>query len=357
MVTEFDLPEDRKEEGWAIPDFSPAKLVVAPGKKKRRQIVDNFASPYDVHVFCGFHNYSETYWTFRQAIDRPALVGMFAEGGRTHDGMKAWLRRQRYWIHALRWGSSLDFLLTPGKNGVDWYARCGFPTEKLAPFGYFVEDEMHDDRELVCEGGGEANLLYVGKLISRKGVDVLLQALSELDMESWRLQVVGAGQQQSVLEALTERLDLGQNVEWCGNLPNEQVRQSMRKADCLVLPSRFDGWGAVVNESLHAGTPVITTSACGAADVIQTETLGNVVPPESVGELSNALKNRISGHSLSPKIRKGIRNWASKAISPVAGAEYTLEILEAVRENMSFPTPPWRSNQLLELLRCNTPCR
>ncbi|MCS3663490.1 glycosyltransferase involved in cell wall biosynthesis [Salinibacter ruber] len=349
VVTEFDLPNDRKEEGWAIPDFSPAELVVAPSRKKRKRILDNCSSPDDVHVFCGFHNYPDTYWAFRQAIGRQAWVGMFAEGGATHDGLKAWLRRKRYWIHALRWRRGMDFLLTPGEIGVEWYAGCGFPREKILPFGYFVEAEMRDDWESMSDGGIETHLLYVGKLISRKGVDILLRALSQLETESWHLQVVGSGDQQLALRSLTERLDLGKNVEWRGNLPNDQVRQSMKDAECLVLPSRYDGWGAVVNESLHAGTPVIVTSACGAADLIQTETLGNVVPSESIDELSKALRKRISGHSLSPRTRKRIRNWARRAISPTAGAEYTLDILDAVKRNKTSPSPPWRSTQYLKL--------
>ena len=43
----------------------------------------------------------------------------------------------------------------------------------------------------------------------------------------------------------------------------------MAAADVLVLPSRFDGWGAVVNEALMVGTPVICSDRCGASDVIE----------------------------------------------------------------------------------------
>jgi len=56
-----------------------------------------------------------------------------------------------------------------------------------------------------------------------------------------------------------------------------------------VLPSRFDGWGMLVNESLAVGTPVICTAACGAAAIVTDEQLGCVVPTDKVASLTAAL--------------------------------------------------------------------
>ena len=51
-------------------------------------------------------------------------------------------------------------------------------------------------------------------------------------------------------------------------MDNTKVRLAIEEADLLVLPSRFDGWGAVVNEALGAGTPVLVSDLCGSSYLV-----------------------------------------------------------------------------------------
>ena len=62
---------------------------------------------------------------------------------------------------------------------------------------------------------------------------------------------------------------LPNRVQWFGKFPMSEVAKKMADADCLVLPSLHDGWGAVVSEALIAGTPVICSDACGSAGVVE----------------------------------------------------------------------------------------
>ena len=65
-------------------------------------------------------------------------------------------------------------------------------------------------------------------------------------------------------------------------MSNEQVRQELLKSDVLILPSKFDGWGCVVNEALQCGLRVIVSDACGAHSLIQeNHDLGEVFESEN----------------------------------------------------------------------------
>jgi len=71
---------------------------------------------------------------------------------------------------------------------------------------------------------------------------------------------------------------LSDRISFRGTLPNDRLRSAIAAADCAVLPSRFDGWGMLVNESLAVGTPIICTTACGSASL-----LNQISAPESPG--------------------------------------------------------------------------
>ena len=55
-----------------------------------------------------------------------------------------------------------------------------------------------------------------------------------------------------------------------------KIPEVICESDCLVLPSRYDGWGAVISEALMVGTPVICSDNCGAANVVTASNVGSV---------------------------------------------------------------------------------
>ena len=117
------------------------------------------------------------------------------------------------------------------------------------------------------------------------------------------------------LERLAARCGLADRVAFRGAVPNGVVQEALAGADCAILPSRFDGWGMLVNESLAAGTPVICTTACGAALLVSSARLGSVVQPDSVAALRASLAYAIERGSVQPKDRAGIHADASAGMS------------------------------------------
>ncbi|AFV97998.1 hypothetical protein B649_08430 [Candidatus Sulfuricurvum sp. RIFRC-1] len=106
--------------------------------------------------------------------------------------------------------------------------------------------------------------LYAGSLDDRKGITVLLNAFSKLqNSHNWLLILVG--QDKSDGGYVRMAINLGINVVFTGSKSIEIVPQYICSADVFVLPTLFDGWGAVINEAAALGKPMISTDQCGAA--------------------------------------------------------------------------------------------
>jgi glycosyltransferase involved in cell wall biosynthesis len=183
----------------------------------------------------------------------------------------------------------------------------------------------------------------VGQLIYQKGLDVLIQALAMTHAESCFLHIIGNGSEETSYENLAKRQQVDPFIQWHGTMPNEQVLDHMAKADLLVLPSRYDGWGAVVNEALTVGTPVLASDACGASCLLTSDFLGDVFPSGNTSKLAAVLKKRTARGPLPIEERTKIREWAGRSIAPEAVAGYLMEILCRAKSQKSFDglRPPW----------------
>ena len=244
----------------------------------------------------------------------------------------------------------VDFVLAIGHLGVNWYRSCGYLSERVFPWAYIVE-QMHavsEHADNCNDQGRPVSLCFVGQLIKRKGVDLLINALAMLDIPV-TLSVVGDGPLRLSLERLCNRLRLASRVAFLGSLPISEARKLMDSVDLLVLPSRHDGWGAVVNEALMSGTPVICSDNCGAADLVRRSVqLGAVFRAGSTIDLAHVLGTWIRRGPLSERAREVIRNWAD-CITGEAAARYFVEILGHIDDRTVRPIAPWLKSELHSL--------
>jgi len=333
------LSAERKALGWSVPDAGCATVVVAPDETQMLSLIHERPEA-SIHIFSGLHDAPMTRRAFEHCLPTRTTLGLLSESY-DHRGWKSVVRSLRSRLDAVRLGARIDFLLPMGQLGVQWFSRAGFPREKIFPYGYFTEAPVIDatDDDAVSDGG-PVQLMYVGQYIQRKGVDVLLQALAGQESSDWHLQLVGEGDWRALLEGMSNRLGLSERVSFLASQPNAEVMRLMQHSDLLILPSRFDGWGAVVNEALLRGTPVVCTDKCGAADLLREDWRGEAVPCTSVPALSEALRRRIAQGRLTPEGRARIREWA-RCITGEMAADYLHQIIQYVIGNAPRPTPPW----------------
>jgi glycosyltransferase involved in cell wall biosynthesis len=127
-----------------------------------------------------------------------------------------------------------------------------------------------------------------------------------------------------------------------GKVPNQEVHKIIADSDVLILPSIYDGWGAVVNEALMCGTPVIASNNCGSSILLQS-IRGRVFSIEK-DNLDEVLQGFLSVLPYDINKRKEIKNWALQNISGEAAAKYFDEIIaDVVGNTFQRPVVPWLS--------------
>ena len=337
VVTDEPLSPARAAQGWSVPDFGGAELIVAPTTSDRSDLISRLNSGDDAHVCSGFRAYPGVRTALVNLLRTKARLAVFAEAGRIDDGPRALLRQLLYRADLARFRDRVDVLLATGELGRAYFARAGFPVERIRRFAYFTELPNLASFASAAIDSGAFSIAFVGAHIHRKRLDLLLGAL-HADLESpWHLTIVGTGELTAELKAHAASTLGNDRVTWLGTLPNVEMSPFLAYQDVLVLPSSFDGWGAVVNEALSVGTPVIASDACGASDLLVNGRVGDVFRSGDEASLADALRRRMAAGRVGIADRAARATWASAAIGPRVGAQYLFDVLDG----RDRPVPPW----------------
>ena len=153
-------------------------------------------------------------------------------------------------------------------------------------------------RETLEMGADRIVVGFVGRLDSCKGVDLLIDAAAILcpEDERYRFVIVGEGAQRQSLEAIVNRLGLGERVTFTGLCENPA--EIVRAFDVAVVPSRREAFGIAAVEFMRMKVPVIASPVGGLVEVIQHEKTGILLDELSVGGIAEAVKRLVRESSL-----------------------------------------------------------
>ena len=139
---------------------------------------------------------------------------------------------------------------------------------------------------------------YMGRLMHRKGIDILLSAVEQLkqDGHSFRLVLCGSGQDEAALKQLASKKNLDDIVTWKGKIDHQDVPQEMGKFDIMVLPSRTVGdwkeqFGHILIEAMSMGVPIVGSTCGEITHVLGREDL--IFPEEDASSLAKILERAI----------------------------------------------------------------
>lgn len=134
-------------------------------------------------------------------------------------------------------------------------------------------------------------LLFVGRLRLRKGVEVLLRALSLLRAQGSepRLRIAGDGEHRAAIERAAERFGVRDQVDFLGRRGPGEIRWLLAHSAALVVPSIYEGMPLVVLEAMVDGVPVVASRVSGIPEVVLDPETGWLVPPEDPAALAAAL--------------------------------------------------------------------
>ena len=145
-------------------------------------------------------------------------------------------------------------------------------------------------------------LLFVGRLVKDKGVEVLLQALQTLQARGLRpaLTLVGSGPEEQELRSKVMRAGLSEQVRFLGALPNTELPTHYQSAAALIFPSMLgkqgqqEGMGLVPLEALACACPVIASALPAVTEVIHHEETGLLFPPGDAAALAECIATVLS---------------------------------------------------------------
>ncbi len=138
-------------------------------------------------------------------------------------------------------------------------------------------------------------LLFTGRLVPHKGLDVVLRALARLPPDV-ALVVVGRGPGLASLTALARRLGVAERVRFCPDVSDAELPSYYRASDLFVFPShnRLEGFGLAVAEAMACGIPVIVADMPGVREVIEPGQEGLLTEPLLAPELADRVAELLS---------------------------------------------------------------
>ena len=184
----------------------------------------------------------------------------------------------------------------------------GFPMPKksaIIPMGV--------DTGRFCPGGaGPADsnkILFIGRLIKQKGVDILLRAFDSLKMAfpKAELEIIGYGPEKEPLFVEIERLNLGGKVIFSDPVPHEKLPDKYREARLLAMPSTIgEGFGITVAEAAACGVPTVTFGMGGTAELVLDGETGVITKPDAES-LAEGMGRLFADDNLTSKLGESAR--------------------------------------------------
>jgi glycosyltransferase involved in cell wall biosynthesis len=155
--------------------------------------------------------------------------------------------------------------------------------------------------------GGTRVIVSLGRLRRQKGHDVALRAMAIVArrVPDAVMLVVGDGPERAKLKALHARLGLEGKAVFVGQRPD--VARVLAAADCLVAPSRYEGFGLAAAEAMASGLPVIASRIDSLPEVIADDVSGLLVPPGDPGALAAAIERVLGDDELAARLGRAAR--------------------------------------------------
>ena len=271
-----------------------------------------------VHFYGLYDLFGPAVSYFCRAYGVPYIIepmGMYRPIDRGFELKRMWHRGLggAYWNHAAQ-------IVATSEMEQQELLADGIPPQKLVVRYNGIDRKVFDS--LPARGGfrrkwgispDEHVLLFLGRLIPRKGADVLIDAFAKACPASGRLIVAGPEGEPGYLAVLEKRArDAGveSRVIFTGPLYDDAKAAVLADSDIFVLPSRYENFANSAAEAMACGIPVIITDSCGIRSLVDGRA-GLIVSPEPE-PLSGAIRSLISDRGAYRKFRDGARAVAAE---------------------------------------------
>ena len=209
---------------------------------------------------------------------------------------------------------------------------CGVDAQLFSP-----SDHGLAKRKLGLEGSSV--VLFVGRLEPIKGVEILLEAVAQLeDMGSVKTLIIGGNleehdQEMERLQSIGQELGISNKVDFVGRLDQEELPIYYNAADICVVPSYYESFGLVALEAMACGTPVIASRVGGLPTFIKDGLTGYLVESRCPEPFTDRLEILLS----SPRIRMAMGEASRKAALAMGWSSVVESLIESYTSLVRVP--------------------
>jgi phosphatidylinositol alpha-1,6-mannosyltransferase len=317
----FAKPKYLQAVGWAA---AVAEIMV----RERPQAVQ-LATLYEGYLGLWMRKWMRT----------PYVV--YAHGNEVLDAM------QSDWDGPRRAIRSADCVLANSRFTADLLKQAGVESERIeivhpgCDVTRFQPASVSDDlrKAILGRHAHDKIILTVGRLVARKGHDVMIRALPRIlkDIPDACYLIVGSGPAKPMLEELTFSMGVHGNVIFLENVGDAELPSIYGMCDVFVMPSRADlkacdveGFGIVYLEANACGKPVIAGKSGGIADAVVDGETGLLVPPDSPETLADSICRMLTHKEYAERLGQQGRERAIREFSWNAVADRVDRIMMAV---------------------------
>ncbi|MBW9121117.1 glycosyltransferase [Microbacterium trichothecenolyticum] len=213
---------------------------------------------------------------------------------RRHQGAADTSPPEREWLEP-EVGRSADRVIATCSDEAFELKKLGVPQERISVIPCGVDVEHFQPDGPVAERSARPRVLVVGRMVPRKGVGTVIEALSMLDTDA-ELVIVGGGApaggsdpELDRLAGLAERFGVSDRVQLRGQLPQAELPPIYRSADVVVCAPWYEPFGIVPLEAMACGRPVVASGVGGLIDTVVHGRTGLHVPPRDAGAVADAV--------------------------------------------------------------------
>ena len=214
------------------------------------------------------------------------------------------------------------------------FRKFGCFRNRCYKWGYFPAAEHYDNIDELIAKKKKNSVLWAGRFLDWKHPDAAIEIADRLKRDGYdfEMQIIGTGEMEEALKQMIRDKNLSDRVKMLGSMKPSQVRSCMEQSEIFLFTSdRYEGWGAVLNESMNSGCAVVASHEIGSAPfLIQDDVNGLIYRDGDIDDLYQKTK-RLIDHS---EERRSISKKAYETITNEWNAETAAKRLLNMAEHI-----------------------
>ena len=214
------------------------------------------------------------------------------------------------------------------------FRKFGCFRNRCYKWGYFPTAKHYDDIDELIARKKKNSILWAGRFLDWKHPDAAIEIADRLKRDGYdfEMQIIGTGEMEGALKKMIRDKNLSDRVKMLGSMKPAQVRRCMEQSEIFLFTSdRYEGWGAVLNESMNSGCAVVASHEIGSVPfLIQDDVNGLIYRDGDIDDLYQKTKRLIDDSEK----RRSISKKAYETIVNEWNAENAAKRLLNMAEHM-----------------------